>query len=73
MKIKKQPLNRICRAQLLCEAVSVVCPFCGECQPDKNGSELWTSESFLHKQGKFACVSCDKVILISSEPKALFK
>ena len=60
------------RAQLVAEAVAVLCPHCGEAQPDANGSEMWTPESFLRKGGKTACVSCDKEMLITSSSVARF-
>jgi hypothetical protein len=55
---------------LVAEAVSVCCPFCGESQPDANGSEMWTIESFLRKSGETSCVSCDKRFKIVLSKKA---
>jgi len=60
------------KAQLVAEAVAVVCPFCGEAQPDGNGSEMWTPESFLRKSGKTACVACEKPFVIASGGTARF-
>jgi len=60
------------KAQLIAESVSVCCPHCGEAQPDKNGSELWTEESFIHKQGKFMCVSCEEEMSIWTGSTAQF-
>jgi hypothetical protein len=62
------------RAQLACEAVSVLCPYCGEPQPSPdNGSDMWTRENFDKKSGIFGCTACDEQILISSDPKAQFR
>lgn len=62
------------RAILCCEAVSVVCPYCGEPQPSPdNGSDMWTRENFKAKSGVFACTACDERLLISPDPKAMFR
>jgi hypothetical protein len=69
----KKPSRRMRRAQLFAEAVSVLCPFCGEPQPSPGiGSEMWTRPDFDKKSGEFACVSCDERILITVDPKAQF-
>lgn len=60
------------RAQLIAEAVSVCCAFCGTPQPNADGSEMWIPEDFDKKNGKHACVSCDEPILIFSDSKAQF-
>jgi len=67
-----KPLARARRVQLVAESVSVCCPFCGEAQPNAQGSELWIPQDFMHKAGKSQCVSCDAPILIFSDPKAQF-
>ena len=65
--------RRVRRVQLACEAVSVLCPFCGEPQPSPdNGSDMWIRENFAARAGVFPCVACDEHILISSDPKAQF-
>jgi len=63
---------RLRRCQLLAEAVSVCCPFCGDAQPNKDGSEMWTRGDFEYKTGVRACVSCDREVLIDYDPKASF-
>lgn len=65
------------RAQLIAEAVAVVCPYCGECQPNcRDGSHLWLPEDFdlfhHHKGSKMDCVSCDKQLLIGHDTKVQF-
>lgn len=64
------------RAQLIAEAVSVCCPYCGEPQPSRNGSEMWTHEDFAVAalvSGKKNCVSCDAPMLILGDSKAQFR
>jgi hypothetical protein len=66
--------TRIRRAQLVAEAVSVCCPRCGDAQPNKNGSELWTSEDFMNLEGGIRpCVSCEERMLIVSDSKVMFQ
>src|SRR5258706_11767239 len=58
--------KRLRLAQLLAEAVSVCCPHCGEPQPNKDGSEMWTREDFTEQSiGVRKCSSCDARILIA--------
>jgi len=67
-------LSAIRRAQLVAEAVAVLCPFCAEVQPAYGGSEFWTREDFARVKGPVReCVSCDKRILISSDSKVGFE
>lgn len=61
------------RAQLIAEAVAVVCPSCGEPQPNKAGSQMWTPDDFRNLINPIRkCVSCDQELLISSDPKVQF-
>lgn len=60
------------RAKLIAEAVSVTCPECGEPQPNKDDSEMWTPEDFKGAQGKRQCVSCDAMMIVSHETKVHF-
>ena len=65
--------TRVRRAQLIAEAVSVLCPRCGECQPNKDGSEMWTREDFAKLERDVRdCVSCEGPMQITSDPKAQF-
>jgi predicted RNA-binding Zn-ribbon protein involved in translation (DUF1610 family) len=59
-------------AQLIAEAVSVNCPHCGACQPNQEGSEMWTPEDFNKKHGILHCISCDKHISIEKRSTAQF-
>ena len=62
------------RAQLVAEAVAVLCPFCEEVQPAYGGSEFWTQEDFARVKGPVRkCVSCEERILISSDSKVGFQ
>lgn len=63
---------RIKRAQLVAEAVCVLCPHCGEPQPSRNGSEMWTHEDFLGGATTRECVSCDGPMIVSPDPKVQF-
>jgi hypothetical protein len=65
------------RAQLVADAVSVLCPYCAEPQPNpSDGSEQWTKEDFAKVRtlttSRMDCVSCDKTMLVSSDSKAQF-
>jgi hypothetical protein len=48
------------------ESVSVLCPYCGEPQPNGNdGSEQWTEEDMSReldglRNGLLSCCACDK-------------
>jgi hypothetical protein len=71
--VSKPKKGRALRAQLACEAVSVLCARCGEPQPSPGlGSEMWTREDFEKKSGVFDCTACEEPVLISSDPKAQF-
>lgn len=62
------------RAQLVADAVAVLCPHCAEPQPNKeDGSEQWTAENFAKIQGRWKCVACDEQFLIAVESKVMFQ
>ena len=62
------------RAQLVAESVSVVCPKCGETQPNKqDGSEQWTPENFMKSSGRYVCVSCDQTLIVVTDSKVSFR
>lgn len=62
------------RATLVADAVAVLCPSCGEPQPNKvDGSEQWTIQEFKSLQGSWKCVSCDVRFLITPESKVQFR
>jgi len=61
------------RAQLMAEAVACCCPWCGEPQPNKDGSEMWTREDFARKYGIHECVSCEKEFVIAPDSRASFR
>jgi len=64
------------RAQLVAEAVAVLCPACGEPQPNKaDGSEQWTLQNFKDKRvnGTMACVSCDERFILTPDTKVMFR
>ncbi len=77
------------RAQLVADAVSVLCPECGEPQPNKtDGSEQWTASDFAkvmapkrhpvsHRpkepSARTACVSCDVEFLLFTDSKVMFQ
>lgn len=60
------------RARLFAEAVTVACGYCGEPQPNREGSEMWIAEDFQHKSGRHQCIACDEWILIESDSRAAF-
>lgn len=60
-------------AQLIAEAVSVICPACGECLSNKRGSEMWVPEDFDNLDGNVQkCSSCDVNLFISHSNKVQF-
>lgn len=71
------------RAQLVAEAVAVLCPECGEAQPNREGSEMWVLEDFQKREAtlakgrlrssQFTCVSCDARMLITGDTKVMFR
>lgn len=63
------------RAQLVADAIAVLCPYCGEPQPNKtDGSEQWTADNFVKILGcsHIICVSCDKPMLAVPDSKVQF-
>jgi len=67
------------RATLVADAVSVLCPTCGEPQPNGgDGSEQWTPEDFRRehagiRNGIMKCVSCEVTFLVVLESKVMFR
>lgn len=65
-----------CRpAQLVADAVSVLCPYCGEPQPNpKDGSEQWEKGHFraTNDEPRRKCVSCDEEMFIFSRQEVQF-
>lgn len=56
--------GRIRTAQLVAEAVAVLCPICAETQPAPGGSEFWTAEDFIKGAGRRECSGCGAAINI---------
>jgi predicted RNA-binding Zn-ribbon protein involved in translation (DUF1610 family) len=55
--------------------VSVLCPSCGEPQPNsRDGSEQWEIADFkaVADKSPIACVSCDAPMFVWSTPKVMF-
>lgn len=69
-------MGNIRRAQLLAEAVTVCCPYCGEPQPNRDGSEMWTREDFQRLatagQERKVCTSCDETMHVGADSRAQF-
>lgn len=62
------------RAQLVADAVAVLCPWCAEPQPNKeDGSEQWTAENFEKLQGRWKCVACDAQFLITKDTRVMYR
>lgn len=63
------------RAQLVADAVAVLCPLCGEPQPNRtDGSEQWTMTDFTKlPSSRFTCVSCDAKFIVTSDTKVMFQ
>jgi len=61
------------RAQLIADVVSVICPYCGEPQPNpEDGSEQWELLHFARGTSK-TCTACDKRMVLGSDTKVQFK
>ncbi len=63
-------------AQLVADAVAVLCPYCGEPQPNPtDGSEQWEKIHFkaYGESSAKTCTSCDAVMMIFNGPKAQFR
>lgn len=62
------------RAQLVADAVAVLCPECAEPQPNKrDGSEQWTKENFIGVSATFKCVACDARFMLTDDTKVMFR
>lgn len=62
------------RGQLVADVVAVLCPCCGEPQPNKDdGSEQWEQGHFMKLQGSWKCVACDARFLVTSDTKVQFR
>jgi len=62
------------RAQLVAEAVAVLCPWCAEPQPNHEGSEMFVFEDFAKVDPPLRqCVSCDQWILVVNDSKVQFQ
>lgn len=59
------------QAQIVVFMVEVLCPHCGEAQPNPdNGGFPWTpAELKQHAGGKRECVSCDEPFLLFNQSK----
>lgn len=71
----RKPRARTRPAQLVADAVSVLCPSCGEPQPNsRDGSEQWEIADFkaVADKSPIACVSCDAPMFVWSTPKVMF-
>lgn len=72
VKPPKEPKRKARRAQLVAEAVAVICPHCGDTQPNpRDGSELWLPENF-GEPSKVDCRSCDQPMFVFSDSKVQF-
>jgi len=71
----RQSSTSIRPAQLVADAVSVLCPYCGEPQPNpRDGSEQWEKGDFraVNDAPRSKCGSCDKEMFIFSQQEAAF-
>ncbi len=60
-------------AQLVAESVNVLCPECGEPQPDpEGGSHLWLPAQVEGAQGHHLCVACDAHFVITTRRTVQF-
>lgn len=64
---------RLRKAQLVAEAVTVLCPYCSADQPSpRNGSLFWTPEDFKAEKTRATCCSCDEEFHLHFENKVQF-
>lgn len=68
----KQSSTKTRHAAIVTEAVSVLCPHCGEPQPNrKDGSELWTRAEFESlAPALWLCVACDEPMFVIAKSTA---
>lgn len=75
-KRREPQSKRARRAQILAEAVTVLCPECEAAQPAFGGSEFWTWEE-LEKATSIGpvrpCVSCDVSLIFGADSKVSFR
>lgn len=58
-------------AQIVAEVLNVLCPHCGEPQPNPdNGADGWSPEEVRTAEGLRTCVSCDEGFMIRTVGKA---
>jgi hypothetical protein len=58
-------------AQIVAEKVQLVCPYCGETIPNKDGTDDWSKDDLLEfDTTKRKCSGCDKDILVMTHQKA---
>jgi len=57
------------------DAVAVLCPECGEPQPNReDGSEQWTVQNFKQRvSGTMKCVACYVRFLLTPDTKVQFR
>lgn len=70
MPTKRKP------AQIIANTLAVLCPHCGEAQPDpENGSDMWTPDEVREASSSAAakrdCTACDQPMIIFATTKAL--
>jgi uncharacterized Zn-finger protein len=58
-------------AQITAAALEVLCPYCGEPQPDpERATHMWDHSQVVAQQGAKVCTSCDKTFRLVSTRKA---
>lgn len=60
-------------AQLVAEAVAVLCPYCGEPQANKDGSQLWLKFEVKDADSTVVCQSCDAEMYVFNSKKVKFE
>ena len=60
-------------AQLMCEVVAVLCPYCGDPQPNpSDGSEQWERRHFVDANERKQCSACDEWMHVFMSRKVQF-
>ena len=74
-KRKESQRGRTGVSQLVAEAVAVLCPKCGEPQPNPvDGSEQWSVSDFARiASPRRVCVSCDAEMFVWITSKVMFQ
>lgn len=69
----KKRTGRVRTTLVVAVSVNVLCPYCGEPQPSRDGSEQWMDADFGDEPPLLReCVSCDKPMRVFQQSRVSF-